>query len=145
MKRQRPDNPDLFWCPVCEKYYQRNYFSSLHDYKPCKYCLPVIATNRTEYNFSKELEYSRRYAATHKKESSERYNWNKKHLRDPYIKALLQTKTKTPDKETIELKRQEVIMKRTMKELKKWRKENDPTITNVPGIKSENEKADECP
>jgi len=65
-------------------------------------------------------------------------------LNDNYITKILSNSHTIPTPETIELKRQQIMAKRIIKEFKKWRKENDPTIADVPGIEFKNEEADEC-
>jgi hypothetical protein len=70
--------------------------------------------------------------------------WNKKSiltLNDCYIKNKLKKRnivTITP--EIIELKRQQIIMKRTLNEFKKWRKENESDYTDVYGKQQSHEE-----
>jgi len=50
-----------------------------------------------------------------------------------------------PPEELIELMVARREAKRTLKKMKKWRKENDPTITDVQGIEHQNEIPDGLP
>jgi len=138
-----PNNHDLFYCSNCQKYKSRSeyYKQKLGKYGVdgyCRECRKILVTNEIKYKSRKK-----RY-----KENPEYFKSISKSQNDSLSDSFIKTRLRffginiTP--ETIELKRQQIIMKRTMRELRKWRKENDPTITDVPGIESENETVDEC-
>ena len=56
-------------------------------------------------------------------------------LPDSYIKSCWgMAGVDNPTQEMIELKRQQIISKREIKKIRKWRKENDSIIADVPGI-----------
>jgi hypothetical protein len=49
--RRHPDNPDLWWCPKCEKYKPRSEFYNQPNGKPhghCKKC--TVAYNKDRYH-----------------------------------------------------------------------------------------------
>jgi hypothetical protein len=52
-------------------------------------------------------------------------------LADPYVKDLLWFSDKPITPETIELKRQQVTMKRTLKQFKQWRKDRESSNPDV--------------
>uniref|UniRef100_A0A6M3JQQ1 Uncharacterized protein n=1 Tax=viral metagenome TaxID=1070528 RepID=A0A6M3JQQ1_9ZZZZ len=65
---------------------------------------------------------------------------DRERLSDRYVRIKL-TRCNIPvTPEMIELKRQQIIMKRTLKLFKKWRFENESDSTNVQGKQCEDEK-----
>ena len=61
-------------------------------------------------------------------------------LDDSYVKAKIRRQQLPITPEMIELKRQQIIMKRTLKLFKKWRFENESDSTDVQGKQCEDEK-----
>jgi hypothetical protein len=61
-------------------------------------------------------------------------------LRDSYINQILNLQNIIISDETRELKRQQLIMKRTLKEFKKWMKEHESDYENVYGKQQPNEE-----
>ncbi len=57
----------------------------------------------------------------------------RKELKDSYIISDLRKRGEPETPEIIELTRQRIIMKRTLKQFKKWREENEPNHTDVYG------------
>ena len=53
------------------------------------------------------------------------------HISQKYVKDRLKACNIPITRETIKLKRREIIMKRTLKKFKKWRKENESNHTDV--------------
>lgn len=212
MKRQHPDNPELFWCPKCETYKDRGEFHKGHmeackgcrkkvqlpkqcqrcgntftpirgfqlycleckkkkiDAKPCKLCGNMFIPNhspklhcdeclsqrrseiknnsRSEYYIKNKVaieEYREGYWRDNKEKRKViglRYIHNSvDNITDRYAKDILSRSLPneliTP--ETIELKRQQITMKRTLKQFKQWREQNEPDHTDVSGV----EHADE--
>jgi len=240
MKRQHPENPDLFWCPKCETYKAKDefhnnknnlfqigswcrkctnldshkrYFDNLakgirpngrkartirqngnlwfcpkcklfkertefYEVRPskshphgitgtCKKCCNKTVAAWKSRNKNKTSLYDKRSKERRKdKIKDENIKWrtaNKEHIKEyahkrrieqpEHIKAMLQSWQKkvkesladtyirpilkkldipiTP--ETIELKRQQITMKRTLKQFKQWRKENESNHTDVYG------------
>jgi len=160
MKRQHPDNPELFWCGKCHKY--EKYFRKWSN--TCRKCegkrqrerdkllRPGYKTeiNRRYYrnNPEKGRESTRRWAKNNpdkKIEIKRKYILNNPEMsaRFSALNFFSRHGITSPSDELMNIKIQQIIMKRTIKELKKWRKENDPTITDVSGIESQDETADE--
>jgi len=146
--RRHPFEENMYWCPQCNVYkkiYDFGKIGRAGDVAPeCKSCHNKRSPsyyNRPETQKRIKEYYARDDIKQHLKEQARHEIIN---LYPGYVASHFKRDgiEKTP--ETIELKRQQIIMKRTLKELKKWRKENDPTITDVPGIESENETVDEC-
>lgn len=61
-------------------------------------------------------------------------------LPDKMVIPILKKQKKPITPETIEIKRQQLIMKRTLKEFKLWRKNNESNHTDVHGKQLKNEK-----
>ena len=64
-------------------------------------------------------------------------------LRDSYVAHCCRVSFPNPSPETIELKRQQIIMKRTLKQLKEWRKEHESDRDVISGEQRENETVNE--
>jgi len=203
MKRQHPENPDLFWCPKCEAFtnkqpngtcvpckkeymtryrkenkdaiakYHRSLFA--HICKECK--TKFSSANKAQDTCSRKCSQKRRMKTTPKQqrtcpicgeirdvctigfyknlapdtrcercqarirskkylpedpESQKRRNRTKiELLTDGYVATYLRCLQVPITPETIDLRRQQILMKRTLKKLKQWRKENDPTYTPI--------------
>jgi hypothetical protein len=192
MKRQHPDNPDLFWCPKCEGYfpltgeywYWRNdsqewrpfckicHLKNRHKYEStCINCgkkfdatlgqikkrgnifcshgcrtkefisdeaLSKMAATQIKKGERKSTntEFKKGSIPSHKFEKGsipwnykgkntkkQRMAQNRATLSDYYVRSLLKKQKKLIVPEMIELVRQGIIMKRTLKEFKKWRGE----------------------
>ncbi|HUX79277.1 MAG TPA: hypothetical protein VMW10_05985 [Alphaproteobacteria bacterium] len=184
MKRQHPENPDLFWCPKCQDYKLREEFHINRNRKHgiasyCKLCTGIIGTNSYYKHIERQLKYReankekhREYCKTKDQLKKARKRANKYHLKHPtynseYQKANPQkvkvwdaNRNKKPERKQwerergkkereiltdryikrqlgydkafitnpkmIELKRQQITMKRTLKQFKEWRSENEP-------------------
>lgn len=181
MKRQHPENPDLFWCPKCQTYKARGeFYIERRDYNGiscrCKLCMRKhvkqwansnpqrtcqlrhdqylkhrnkrLASNRDRYkrNKSSYLEKQSLYAKEHPEvHLLANRNYRKKNriklleesrkatenLSERYIKGKLRRDKIVINPETIELKRQQIIMKRTLKQFKDWRKEHESVNQDV--------------
>ena len=66
--------------------------------------------------------------------------FDKVSLPDSYIIPILKKQGKPITPATIEFKRHQILMKRTLREFKKWRQENEPNHTNVHRKQHENEE-----
>ena len=169
MKRQHPDNPDLFWCSKCKTYKARGEFynnkSNTHGINYyCRECASERNKDRV-INKEKYRESDKRWRESHRKECAERsalwrsankdyfrQYWKKRRAENPiafaenhkrndgrarrdlfdsYIKILLNSAGVPVTPETIELKRQQIIMKRTLKQFKEWRKEYESNNADV--------------
>lgn len=155
MKRQHPDNPDLFWCPKCRTYKVRGEFGYARDRKQniaavCKLC----NNNWGKTNKEKRKETAKKYRESHKKECKERtVAWarankdrlNRKRIQglaDGYVVHCMRRSSAPVTPETIELTRQRIIMKRTLKQFKEWRKEYESNNPDVQREQRENEETD---
>jgi len=87
-----------------------------------------------------DLSNSRIYALKNKEKSTERGNSWRTRLCYNYVKETLIKQGLPVTPEMIELKRQQIIMKRTLKLFKKWRFENESDSTDVQGKQCEDEK-----
>lgn len=202
MKRQHPENLNMFWCSKCKGYKDRDKFYKCESNKLgistyCKKC------GREKHQFDyikhreKRLKQSKEYVALHpdvhrkayrkyiqknrdkinsrnaayakeryrhnpekfkakvKKYASENYEkckarrkekyWknpdifreklskSRNSLDDRYIKDKLKSLDILVIPITIELKRQQITMQRTLKQFKEWRKEHESSYANVHG------------
>jgi hypothetical protein len=166
MKRQHPDNPDLFWCPKCQTYKERGEFAISRQRSSgvasvCKECMNEHTRVFYQDNLVKQRERSKAKQARHRKvigkegvavEAKEQYakhrervirheveyiknrrklepEWDKEwrarykaklvlELRDNYLTALLNRVGIFVAPETIELKREQIILQRELKQLK---------------------------
>jgi hypothetical protein len=155
MKRQHPTDQNLFWCPRCEEYKEQDdYYIDKRYGRPTGWCKPCMnsvkkpigyeknrSARRRLQNPDKYREYKRIWARNHPSDwrarekgkikiiSKKYWKKNIENLTDAYIKNQIANQYHvtfsniTP--ETIELKRQQIIMKRTLKQFKQWRKENE--------------------
>lgn len=123
-------------CPICGN--KRMCFDNVRSFKArktdiCERCNGVIhnrvSSKKPNARLKDRLRCRDRYA----------------NLTDTYVRTLLKPNgCNEPTDEMIELKRQSMIIKRELRKLKKWRKENDPTITDVPRVEHQDETFDEC-
>ncbi|MFA6315660.1 MAG: hypothetical protein WC648_04835 [Candidatus Paceibacterota bacterium] len=178
IKRQHPTDPNLFRCPRCETYKEKEEFHKNcglpHDIRSmCKRCgaeykhkyrldhkdkTKVMEKNSRDRRKGKVKSYEIKYRKTHKEKLSvyaaeyrkvhgdallTRRREGIKHLSDSYIKAILVhgRGIANPSTEVIELNRQVIIMKRTLKEFKKWRKDYESNYTDVQGKQHADEEA----
>jgi hypothetical protein len=180
MKRQHPDNPDLFWCPKCKTYkpltvehwYKRS--DSITGFRGCcKNCLDEMHKKYVkEHRVGIKLYLSRyatdhqpqikcaqgkyltnhpgrrkssvnNYAKNHYKENLARSKKGRADLQDWYVRYVLKKYgIDNISPELIELKRQQIIMIRTLKQFKAWRNEHESNNTDVQREQRENEEAD---
>lgn len=189
MKRQHPDDPNLFWCPKCQMYKAREEFSPdkrvLSGIQNiCKECKNKKIRTKYHHNIESERNKNREKARVYRekpgkremlsKRSLEHYYrhrieiiklvkvrvkaWKKKNpehkkkldanykkrcvkeLRDNYVVGNMKRDGIPITPETIELKRQQIIMKRTLKQLKDWRKEHESNYSDVQGQQRPDEK-----
>lgn len=177
MKRQHPTDPNLFWCPQCNKQkpLTDEYWARRGDnnekwiYSKCRQCLREYKTIKAkeyykinpdkfikaghkwkEKNREKTRQFSRdwfvnnrekrrEYVEAHRdmysKASSKCCMKERELLTDPYIRRYLKKRKEVETPQIIELIRQRITMKRTLKEFKQWRKEqeNEPNYTDVYG------------
>jgi hypothetical protein len=158
MKRQHPDNPELFWCPKCEGYKERGEFykaiRSKHGITSyCKNHVDAAANIRKKENRTAESErrkrwrtdnsqreirtreayygtdywkkYRVRYREANRDIANERRREGIANVTDKYVRVKLKQADIAVTPASINLKRQQIIMKRTLKEFKKWRGENE--------------------
>jgi hypothetical protein len=208
MKRQHPDNPELFWCPKCKTYKARGEFGGKDKIDGwCKRCRAAAENRRRKcYDRDKLKTYHKEYYEKHKEEIKKQClsyitrrpevkkkaydNYRKRHadeikerlktyrienraailasgrrsaknaywnnpvkyrnitkeatekMCDSYITASLRKSKFDITPETIELKRQQIIMKRTLKQFKEWRKQYEPNNPDVQREQRENEETD---
>ena len=157
MKRQHPDNPELFWCPKCQGYKARREFGERKASKDnvdwyCKPCncrrsMDVYLSSDKGLRNARERERRKtrqEYLAAMKawrKRNPEKHNAARKkikaksisELKDRYLTEIMRRGGLSITPETIELKRQQITMKRTLKEFKQWRGENESNHTDVSG------------
>jgi len=154
----------LFWCPYCESFKHVVFFNYLHTEAPCIKCTNIYSILR---QFNRRVNEAKRYLKNAEAKILGQKNilnanyWlnhlyvNRKidpcavgaiySMPDSYIISMWRMSgIESPTQEMIELKREQIISKRYIRQFKKWRKENDPTIADVPRIESENETVDEC-
>jgi hypothetical protein len=157
MKRQHPTDPNLFWCPKCKTYKNKNEFYSNKSLfwgisSECVECIKKDSKSgfrkqaliRSAIKNYEKIKERKRISAKHEyatdpskiKTRNAKYTKKLRHeLADRYVKEKLKNSKKYICQYTIELKRQQIIAKRTLKEFKQWRKEqeNEPDYTNVYG------------
>lgn len=133
MKRQHPENSDMFWCSDCKKYHVSDeFYVDKRWNRPqsvCKKALKKRTEIRREANYSAWLKYNRLWSKANS------YKWRKSHQReakeyskrqwkraidglsDYYIKDLLRRQGLAITGDTIEMKRQLLTKKRLIKEV----------------------------
>lgn len=121
MKRQHPTDPNLFWCPKCKTYKARGEYDSC---KTTRYGIGVYC-KECRRNIRNKTEYAKKRYWENPEQFREKARICVASLADSYIKSCLNTLEIAITPETIELKRQQIIMKRTLKEFKKWREERE--------------------
>lgn len=132
MKRQHPTDPNLFWCPKCKTYKARVCFhvnKSLFNgvAKYCKECFKIFR----DINYSRHIDDHRKRAIANGKTQKHKslvisyMKRRREALKDPYIIEKLNRQGAVITTETIELKRQQITAKRTLRQFKQWRKENE--------------------
>ena len=103
----------------------------------CKRCWAVKSKKWCQDNPGKINQYHRNWENKNREKVQQKCRefWMKSvsELRDSYINQRLNRQNIIISDETIELKRQQLIMKRTLKEFKKWRKEHESDYENVYG------------
>jgi len=119
-------------CKVCKMEIERTYLNSPKGKE----------TRRLYHKSGRKNEANKRWHKNSKdpehpkKLERERLARLKKHdrkfLTNTYIKNLLKSKGIEVTLESIEFKRQQILMKRTLKQFKKWRKENESDNKHVP-------------
>jgi hypothetical protein len=148
MKRQHPDNPDLFWCPKCGEYHPIIHFRG-HQ---CRWCKAKYDTIYREQHAKKISERQKIYSSEHSDEAVVRMReWREKNqsrakelnyktrrswavrnkdklrdleksyraeLREFYINRMLRSTGIDVTPETIDLKREQIILQRELKQLK---------------------------
>jgi hypothetical protein len=153
MKRQHPTDPNLFRCTKCLTYKKKEEFHidkrRMSPKSICKKCHNKEPngknhnkSSRSSYARNKEVWAERRkeYSLAHRHETNERQNKRRKfhpekvqeynrrirkNLTDYYVSHCLKRHNKPVTPQIIELKRQQIIAKRTLNEFKQWRKENE--------------------
>ena len=168
MKRQHPTDPNLFWCPKCKTYKGKGEFGystrrSLNVDWLCKECRnskSAMYYNKLDSNFvnlrqrnyrKNNPEIEKKAHVNYRKSHYKKYCENKKrnagksvdNLKDRYIRGILNKLGSAITPETIELKRQQIIMKRTLKQLKEWRKEHESDRDVISGEQREDETVNE--
>jgi hypothetical protein len=162
MKRQHPTDPNLFWCPKCRGYKEREEFGK-HKGQPygigghCLQCRQATEKSKKSIRARRGIcpvcngEFTAAVAKKYCTQRCAKKGWKpdpkkikekrgttkyktrsnslQRKLRDGlpdwYVVDRLRKGGHQVTPETIELKRQQIIMKRTLKEFKQWRKENE--------------------
>ena len=163
MKRQHPTEPSLFWCPQCQTYKARGEFGVDNTKKmqlpsACKQCRNMIRNQWRIENPEKNREEYRKYQRDpdkrrlrdkiwrianlerHRKSVNARSRKAVEEINNSYAIKRLHSCGINPSPETIEIKRQGIIMHRTLNQFKKWRKENESNSEHVYG----EQRADEA-
>lgn len=134
MKRQHPTDPNLFWCPKCKTYKARDEFSvrdsfyksNLQAY--CKACDRMRMSIYQKENTDKVIIINNKYrkTANGREKNNQKAKREVQRCSNSYISGMLRAGgARSISPELIEIKRQQIIMKRTLKQLKQWRKENE--------------------
>jgi uncharacterized short protein YbdD (DUF466 family) len=148
MKRQHPDNPDLFWCPKCETYKVKDEFRVLKHRggggvcAMCRSCERDGARDRRKRNPDNTAEYMRKKRKNEPdkiKKAQEKYNAslkgklkNRRHVKyynhlhcqnisDQYVKKLLSRcgYNGVLTTDIVDLKREQIMMHRELGQIKK--------------------------
>ncbi len=162
MKRQHPTDPNLFWCPKCKGYKLRiEFYSNKHKKNGiggwCRSCmynsinkekkaecnriwriknLEQINERVSIYRINNQEQIRRKsaiYKKSHRKMIRKKEKKDRIDLNDSYLKHILRLTGPEITPETIKLKRHQIIMKRTLKQFKKWRQENESNCADVSG------------
>lgn len=153
MKRQHPTDHNLFWCPKCKTYKgKKEYRNSKRFHGIGAYCRECLSPSAHELicaecghkfikrygsnaiccdkcrplrkaRITKQWQKNNPEKSKNMKRRIEKDGINK--LADRYIAKLSKADGLKRTSTMIELKRQQIIMKRTLKEFKQWRKENE--------------------
>jgi len=109
--RKHPEKDNFFWCPRCQQYKEKSDFG----FKKNKANQISEMCRDCKKEYEKQPEY--------KEKTKARMKEHKEKLTDTFIKQRLGS---CIDKNTtvIELKRQEIIMRQTLKDFINWRKES---------------------
>lgn len=147
MKRQHPTDPNLFWCPKCQAYHDRDgFYENYYGGKCPGECKIFARAKQVEYdsfrnadrykaNRKEWLRKSKEYAKTEagRKAHKRANEVTIKSLSNCYIRGILKQAGIVISKTMVDLVRQRITMKRTLKQFKKWRKENESNYTDVSG------------
>ena len=148
MKRQHPENPELFWCPKCRGYFKKSAFSicKARQHGIETYCKKCCSARKVDWRLSSpegKKAQSVKHYKKFKKKILERTGLNsrrnRENLNDIYVKTALNRSGVTITPETIELKRQQLTMIRTLKQFKQWRKENESNCEVISGEQRKND------
>ena len=141
--RQHPNNPGLFLCLACGTYKPAIKFPvSFKNYNGhrngpymssrCQLC-KTRHSNSTESGKIRRRNWEKVKINRNKKQSNHKRNSCMK-LTDGYLRRKIrERKLHEPDQLEIEITRVMITMKRTLREFKKWRKENESDYTDVYG------------
>ena len=110
----------------CKKYHESN--PDIHRKAVRKY----THNNRDKIN-KKTLAYQKRKYREDPEKFKQKSASYVKSLNDVYIKTILKTFSLPINEESIELKRQQIKMKRTLKQFKQWREQNESSNSDVQG------------
>ncbi len=146
MKRQHPTDPNLFWCPKCKTYKTREEFRKRSSGGLSGYCVVCKQTADRDYQHGHTRENSLRCsrwrsdnAARERASHLKNERLTRARIGDLYVKQIIRQTlgmaARDVSEEMITLKRQQIIMIRTLKQFKQWRKEqeNEPNHTDVYG------------
>jgi len=147
--RQHRLHKELFWCNACKEFLTRDkyYYSANSSYQIsaiCSQCNKKKSKIRREKYGDKHRDYQNKKYHENSKDEIKRKHINeiarkaakkaKDNLTDSYVKYRLKYEgydVITP--ELIELKRMQLRMKRTLKEFKQWREDNESNHVDVHG------------
>jgi hypothetical protein len=107
---------------------------------------PEVGKNYKKSNIKKVRQWKKnsvqrlKHTASYKAQRKRAKLKSVSEIRDNYLKSNMKRDGIPITPETIELKRQQIIMKRTLKEFKKWREEYESNHTDVHGKQFENEE-----
>jgi len=91
-------------------------------------------------SYERQLKNGKRWRADNQERVKELAQQAVMELKDFYVAAILRQGGTEVTPETIILKRQQVLMKRTLKQFKKWREENESDSADVQTEQYENEE-----
>jgi len=157
-KRKHPTNPDLFLCRVCNEYKGKREFTVCfrkvkdHIYGPylyfsCRKCKAIadrLSPKRKEslMRWGKLAHEKRKRDRLYRNAMCRRYQLKATEcLTNGHLRRAIREKSgHEPAQEEIDLVRQRIIMKRTLKQLKQWRKDYESKHEGMDGEQSDNEE-----
>jgi len=166
--RRHPENHDLYWCPGCSTYLPRNVFVKDKKRTVRSYCKKCSAARLRVYlkdNQGKKYQYDKKWREQHRtfcNIKSKSWADNNPEKRRESLKKSAERNPKTEEQklrdqifcwarrngidmsiDLLKIKRQQIIMKRTLKQLKEWRKEHESDRDVISGKQRKDEAVNE--